>query len=109
MDILSAFRDSKSSRIPEGVKDNLLKRAKCAGLGDSDVVRPSTSSLMRRRAWLDGVVVNLLPNDAGTDSGARYTSANAAASPPRDAARIMESAFSDGVPLGTFRFTRTGG
>ena len=54
--------------------------------------------------WVEERVVDLLPLDAGTDSGATYNSANRATSPPEEIYLIEQSPLDNGVPLGRFRF-----
>ncbi len=72
-------------------------------VGVSDV------NLMQNGGWVDAVVVELLPWDAGTDSGESYTASNTATNPPAGIARIETAPLraGDRVPsLGTFTFTR---
>ena len=57
--------------------------------------------------WADEVIVQLLPYDAGTDSGATFTSANEVTDPPAVIARIQVSPLDTSTPMGTFTFTRT--
>ena len=56
--------------------------------------------------WLSEVTVELFAYDAGTDSGASYTSANQATEPRAPIARIQTSPFDGSSSLGTFTFTR---
>ncbi len=59
--------------------------------------------------WLDTVVVELFPYDAGTDDGIIYTSSNAVTSPFEVISAIATSPFLIGPnvpPLGTFTFVR---
>lgn len=56
--------------------------------------------------WARGVVVELLPWDAGTDSGVTFTSANQVTSPRQPIALITRFPLPDGMPLGTFTFRR---
>lgn len=57
--------------------------------------------------WADQVVVDLLPWDAGTDSGTTYNSPDNDTNPQDPIALIMTLPVGNGVPLGTFTFTRT--
>ena len=63
--------------------------------------------LLEESGWVEEVVVQLLPFDAGTDSGVTFTSANQVTDPPIAVARIHVSPFDMSAPLGTFTFTRT--
>lgn len=63
-------------------------------------------SLRSGGEWLSEVTVELFAYDAGTDSGANYTSANQATEPRTPIARIETSPFDGSSPLGTFTFTR---
>lgn len=56
--------------------------------------------------WIEEIVVELYPFDAGTDSGPGYTSPDQATIPPGLIGPIAGYPFSAGVPLGTFTFTR---
>ena len=59
-------------------------------------------NLFENGSWRPVTVVDLLPYDAGTDSGATFTSANLPTVPPEPIFRITTDPFPDGVPLGTF-------
>ncbi len=61
-------------------------------------------SLLEQGAWLAEVVVPLYPHDAGTDSGANYTSADQATNPAEPIAAITGGPFTPGVPVGTLTF-----
>lgn len=68
-------------------------------------------SLFEDGRWVDQKVVELLPYDAGTDSGVSYTSPNLATEDPETIFRIETAPFvvdGDIPPLGTFSFTRLG-
>ena len=57
--------------------------------------------------WVDGLVVDLYPYDAGTDSGPTYLSPNQPTLPPEPAFRITGFPFLNGgtvQPLGTYTF-----
>ena len=59
--------------------------------------------------WINQLVVELFPYDAGTDSGASYESPDADTDPPEPIRRLEEAPFlSNGSvnPMGTFTFTR---
>lgn len=57
-------------------------------------------------AWLGRVVYDLLPYDAGTDSGLKYTSPNEDTSPAEPIAQLTALPFDKPTPLGTFTFLR---
>jgi hypothetical protein len=68
-------------------------------------------NLLADGAWVEQEVVALYPYDAGTDSGATYTSRNAPMASPELIYRIeTEPLVVEGTvpPLGTFTFTRLG-
>jgi hypothetical protein len=56
--------------------------------------------------WVEEIVVELFPFDAGTDSGTTYKSADQATTPPETIAAIEGDPFSPGVSLGTLTFTK---
>lgn len=67
--------------------------------------------LFENGGWVDERTILLHPWDAGTDSGATFTSADAMTSPPQPISRITSAPLSPGgrvTPLGTFRFQRLG-
>jgi hypothetical protein len=69
-------------------------------------------NLLREGAWVEEIVIDLLPYDAGTDSGLLYTSANEPTVDPEGITLIEDDPFVvDGslVPLGTFTFRRVDG
>ena len=62
--------------------------------------------------WIDQIVVDLYPYDAGTDSGITYTSPNEDTDPQEPIAEITGYPFLNNdevLPLGTFTFTRING
>jgi len=61
-------------------------------------------SLRQGGAWLDNVVVDLDPYDAGTDDGTTFVSPNAATVPPVPISEITGFPFEGTGPLGTFTF-----
>jgi spondin N len=61
--------------------------------------------LFQNGMWRDQVVVSLAPYDAGTDSGTMYTSGNSNTNPADPIFEILGYPF-QGVPLGTFTFTK---
>ena len=66
-------------------------------------------NLFENNQWIDKRVVELLPYDAGTDSGSNYTSPDEPTDKPENISRIKEEPLlNDGTipPLGTFTFTR---
>ena len=66
-------------------------------------------SLLEEGSWVDSVVIELFAYDAGTDSGAIYTSPDEATDPRGNLARITVSPFDVMSPMGTFTFTRRTG
>jgi hypothetical protein len=69
-------------------------------------------NLLQDGAWVDELTIELLPHDAGTDSGTRYTSPNDPTSSPGPITPIeWEPLVVDGIvpALGTFTFTRLDG
>jgi len=61
-------------------------------------------SLREDGSWRDQVIIELQAIDAGTDSGANYTSANAPTNPAEGIFRPTSTPFADGVSLGRFNF-----
>lgn len=59
-------------------------------------------NLFENGSWRPLTVVDLLPYDAGTDSGTTFTSSNLPTVPPEPIFQIMDDPFPDDVPLGTF-------
>jgi len=62
-------------------------------------------ALLADGAWVDEVVVELFAWDAGTDSGTTFTAPNQPTIPP-DPIAPLGPPLDNGVPLGTFTFTR---
>ncbi|MCP4290465.1 MAG: hypothetical protein GY780_01350 [bacterium] len=56
--------------------------------------------------WVEFLTVTLWPYDAGTDSGASYSSSNQPTNPHVPVSLITEGPLANGVPLGTFVFER---
>ncbi len=56
-------------------------------------------------AWVDGIVVDLYPFDAGTDAGITYTAPDQVEVPHVPIAPITGEPFTPGVPVGTFTLT----
>lgn len=56
--------------------------------------------------WYEEKVVTLFAYDSGTDSGSTYRAPNSDTSPREPIARIESGPLGNGVPLGTFTFTR---
>ena len=54
--------------------------------------------------WVEELVVDLFPFDAGTDSGATYTSSDQPTTPQVPIAAITGSPFTTGIPVGTLTF-----
>lgn len=63
--------------------------------------------LFEKGSWRQLTVVDLLPYDAGTDSGVNFNSSNVATVPPESISRITQNPFPNGVPLGTFSIACT--
>jgi hypothetical protein len=63
-------------------------------------------NLLGNGDWAAEQVVDLYPWDAGTDSGATYTSSDQPTVPPTAIFAITGDPFTPGVPLGTLTFTR---
>ncbi len=59
-------------------------------------------NLFENGSWRQSTIVDLLPYDAGTDSGASFTSPNLPTVPHEPIFQITEDPFPNGVPLGTF-------
>jgi len=57
-------------------------------------------------SWVDEIEVDLWPYDAGTDSGANYTSGNQPTNPHVPIFLKTDGPFAGGVQLGTFTITR---
>jgi hypothetical protein len=57
--------------------------------------------------WLQNKVISLLPYDAGTDSGASYTSPNQDTNPQDPITLITTGGAGNGTPFGTFTLVRT--
>jgi len=60
--------------------------------------------LLVQDQWVQELVVPLYPEDAGTDSGLNYTSADLPTNPAVAVAAIVGPPFVAGVPVGTFTF-----
>jgi hypothetical protein len=72
----------------------------------------SALSLLEDGTWVDEKVIELLPYDAGTDSGEAYTSPDLPTTDPEPIFSLeTEPLLVDGAvpPLGTFTFTRLDG
>ena len=66
-------------------------------------------SLLENGEWVPERRIDLVPWDAGTDSGLTFRSADEVTSPPATIARILSAPLAPGgavTPLGTFTFTR---
>lgn len=66
-------------------------------------------ALFERGQWIDERRIELLPWDAGTDSGRTFTSPDLVTAPPAPIARIASAPLSPegrSAPLGTFTFAR---
>lgn len=64
-------------------------------------------SLFENGEWVDIQVIELHVYDAGTDSGMNYTSPNDPTVPPVPIFEKTDGPFANGVPVGTFVFSRT--
>lgn len=58
--------------------------------------------LFAQGGWRSSTIVDLLPYDAGTDSGASFNSPDQPTVPAETIFQITQSPFPNGVPLGTF-------
>jgi hypothetical protein len=67
----------------------------------------SNLSLFENGDWVEERIVSLLPYDSGTDGGTTYTSPNLDTDPAEPIMQITTLPVGNGVPLGTFTFTRT--
>lgn len=67
----------------------------------------SGMSLLDNGDWVEEKIVTLWPYDSGTDNGTTYTSFNSDTNPAVPIYEIMSLPVGNGVPLGTFTFTRT--
>jgi hypothetical protein len=67
----------------------------------------SALPLFEDGGWVQERVVELFAYDAGTDSGTTFLSPDLATMPPVPVHRIQGGSLGNGVPLGTFTFTRT--
>ncbi|MCH7717068.1 MAG: spondin domain-containing protein [Gemmatimonadetes bacterium] len=63
-------------------------------------------SLFANGAWIDRIVIELAPYDAGTDSGVIYTSSNLPTQPPVAISLLDTVPFDMNQVLGTFTFER---
>lgn len=63
-------------------------------------------SMAQSGEWLTEQVVTLFAWDSGTDSGSTFTSSDADTQPRGTIERIVDGPLGNGVPLGTFTFTR---
>jgi len=69
----------------------------------------SRLALFENGSWIDERRIELVPWDAGTDSGVTFTSADVVTSPPQPISRIVTLPLSPNgrvTPLGTFTFSR---
>ncbi len=65
--------------------------------------------LFENGRWVDERRIDLVPWDAGTDSGSTFASPDVVTTPPQPVSRIVTTPLSPGgrvTPLGTFTFTR---
>jgi len=67
----------------------------------------SGMSLLEDGDWVEEKIVTLWPYDSGTDNGTTYTSYDSDTNPAVPIYEIMSLPVGNGVPLGTFTFTRT--
>ena len=71
----------------------------------------SRLALFENGQWVEERRIDLVPWDAGTDSGVTFTSPDLPTAPPQPVAQIVTAPLSPGgrvTPLGTFTFTRIG-
>jgi hypothetical protein len=67
----------------------------------------SDLSLLESGDWVEEKVVTIWPYDSGTDDGTTYSSYDQDTDPAEPITQIMTLPVGNGVPLGTFTFTRT--
>ncbi|MEM7049029.1 MAG: spondin domain-containing protein [Acidobacteriota bacterium] len=67
----------------------------------------SAVSLREEDTWVSRKVVELFAYDAGTDSGTTFLADDVVTFPAVPVSRIASGSLGNGVPLGTFTFTRT--
>ena len=102
---------------PGAVTVTFIVNQDCPVVSEVSMIAPSPDwfvgvsglSLYDNNQWIDQRVVELLPYDAGTDSGSNYTSPNEPTDNPEVISRIKEEPLlTDGavLPLGTFTFSR---
>ncbi|WP_395377381.1 spondin domain-containing protein [Marinicella sp. W31] len=63
-------------------------------------------SLLEDQRWIDEMMIDLLPYDSGTDSGASFTSNDADVTPHEPIRRINENPLPNNIPLGVFFLER---
>ncbi|MEM1202075.1 MAG: spondin domain-containing protein [Acidobacteriota bacterium] len=63
-------------------------------------------NLFENGNWVEEKVATLFAWDAGTDNGGTFIGANSDTQPPGPIQRIESGSLGNGVPLGTFTFTR---
>ncbi|MCF6317860.1 MAG: spondin domain-containing protein [Proteobacteria bacterium] len=61
-------------------------------------------NLLQSGVWVDELMVDLQPYDAGTDSGSTFTSGNINTSPKEPIQQISQSPLPDNIPLGVLMF-----
>jgi hypothetical protein len=72
----------------------------------------SSLPLLQDGQWIESRQIDLVPWDAGTDSGSTFASPDLVTSPPQGISRILTAPLSPSgrvTPLGTFTFTRLPG
>lgn len=67
----------------------------------------SSQALCVADQWIERLNIDQYPYDAGTDSGASYTSANKNTNPPGPISAIVDLPLGNGTRLGRFLFRKT--
>ena len=64
----------------------------------------SGMNLMSEDRWQEEIVVDLVPYDAGTDSGITFSSPNSVTNPPQPISHLTDPPVDNALPFGTFTF-----
>lgn len=101
---------------PGMVEKTIVVSQDCPAVSVVSMVAPSPDwfvgvsglSLLKGDRWVEHIEVELLPYDAGTDSGSTYTSPNTKTQKPEGIHKVVTPPLATGgnaEPLGTFTFT----
>jgi len=113
-----SFTVSGLSRVPRSATGRVQADSRWPLISFASMIAPSPdwivgghdiSLLDEQGNWIPQIVVEAIPYDAGTDSGADFSSANLATSPHEPIFRIVEAPFDgeNSAPLGTFTLNLT--